>query len=124
RSLYDSLRQRRSLEKLHHEVVDFAFPPHVVESTDMRMRELRDRFCLSLESVAAFGRSGQVLGKDLDRDRAIQPRVARLVHLSHPARPGGRTDLVGSEARTAGKTHEIRRASRGVCLGDAGTPLF
>ena len=44
------------------------------------------------------GSAASVLGQDLDRDRAIEPRVARLVDLAHAARAEGGEDLVRAEA--------------------------
>ena len=41
---------------------------------------------------------GHVRREDLDRDRALEPRVLRLVDLAHPARADRRDDLVGAEA--------------------------
>ena len=42
--------------------------------------------------------AGEGLGQDLDRDVAIQLRVARAIHLAHAAGPEGREDFVGAEA--------------------------
>src|SRR5437867_7644320 len=38
-----------------------------------------------------------MLGEYLDRDRAVQPRVARAINLPHPAGADRRDDLVGTE---------------------------
>jgi hypothetical protein len=43
---------------------------------------------------------------DLDRDAAIEPRVARLVDFAHPTGANRRQDLVRPEASTDGKGHE------------------
>ena len=50
--------------------------------------------------VAEDGRS-----KNLNRDITIEFRVAREVHLAHPARPDERQDLVRSKCRTGRERH-------------------
>ena len=55
---------------------------------------------------------GDVAGRTLTRDRAIEPRVARLVDLAHPARAERREDLVGTQARAGGESHRFRSAAQ------------
>ena len=43
------------------------------------------------------------VGQDLDRDIAIELRVARAIHLAHAAFADRGGDLVGAEARAGGK---------------------
>ncbi len=64
----------------------------------MRMCELRDRAGLAIEAFAELRIGRERLRKDLDRDRAIEPRVARFVDLAHPARADGGKNLVRAEA--------------------------
>ena len=45
--------------------------------------------------------------QDLDRDGAIQARVARLVDLAHSAGADWREDLVRAEASSGGQRHEL-----------------
>src|SRR5260370_7316353 len=40
--------------------------------------------------------------QDLERDVALQLRVARAIYLTHPSRPDGPDDLVGSHATPTG----------------------
>ena len=82
---------------LHDQVLGLALAPDVVESADVRMRELRDRLRLALEALAHLGRRRHVRRQHLDRHRPLQPRVPRLVDLPHPARAERRQDLVGAE---------------------------
>ena len=42
-------------------------------------------------------RSRQVLRQDLDRDRAVEPRIARAIDFAHPAGAEGSQDLVRPE---------------------------
>jgi hypothetical protein len=48
----------------------------------------------SLESLAGFGRTRQVLEQNLYRDFAPEPRVARAIHFAHAACTERRDDLV------------------------------
>ena len=56
----------------------------------------------SLELIGAFIRIRSVLGtigKDLDRDGAVQPGIGRLVDVPHPARSKRCRDHIRAEAR-------------------------
>jgi hypothetical protein len=64
----------------------------------MRMVESGDRARFAFEAGSCVGIARDVGRKDLDRDRAIEARVARFVHLAHAARAEGREDLVGAKA--------------------------
>ena len=55
----------------------------------------------------SFGVSGERLGQDLDGDVAIEPRVARPIHLTHSAGPKGREDLVLTEARARSEGQRV-----------------
>src|SRR5687767_15790632 len=93
RSLGETVGQRLPLEVLHDEVLDLAFPTDVMQRADVRVRELRDRLRLPLEALARLDRGRHVCRQDLDRHGPLEPRIARLVHLPHPARPERRQDL-------------------------------
>jgi len=98
RAALQALGQRLALEQLHHEVVDPVLGPHVVERANVGMVEAGDGAGLALEALPERGVGSEVGGKDLDRDGALEPRVARAVDLAHPTRPQRREDLVGPEA--------------------------
>ena len=70
----------------------------VVERADVRMVERRDRPRLALEALADCGFGGELRRQHLDRDVAIEPRVAGAIHLAHAAGAEQRDDLVGPEA--------------------------
>src|ERR1700677_4672918 len=95
RSLRDVLRQRRPFDQLHHEVVW----PDVVKRADVGMIQRRNRAGLSLKAI------GELLGRNLDGDVAIQSWVARLPHLAHATLAETRDDLVRSEARGCWSGH-------------------
>ena len=49
----------------------------------------------------------ELVGQDLDRDDASEPRVARLLDLAHPACAKGRDDFIRAKADARGEGHEI-----------------
>ena len=51
---------------------------------------------------------GDVRRQDLDRDRAVEPRVARLVDLAHAAGAERRHDFVGAEPAAGGENRRLR----------------
>ena len=81
--------------------------PDVVQRADVRMVERRDGARFALEALAELGIGGECVGQDLDRDDAIEPRVARLVDLAHAAGADEREDFVGAEAGAGGQSHGL-----------------
>ena len=66
------------------------------------MIERGEDFGFALEAREAVGIVRERVGQDLDRDVALQPRVARAIHLAHAAGAEQRVDFVRAEA-SAGK---------------------
>ena len=60
----------------------------------------------ALEAREAIGIVGEGLGQDLDRDVAIELRIARAIDLAHAAGPKGREDFVRAEASAWGEGQE------------------
>ena len=106
RAAGQSIRQRLALEVLHDEVLGLAFPSHVIERADVRVREPRDGLCLPLETLSHLRRR-EMLRQHLDRHLPPEPRVPRLVDLAHPSRTERREDLVVAETGARGKRHEV-----------------
>ena len=109
----DSRRQILAFHKFHHqERPDLTFPtvltvlthpthPTFFESVDrcdVRMIQRGEGLRFALEAGAAISVVRERLGQDLDRDVAIQLRVARTKHLPHTAFADLRSDLVGAES--------------------------
>ena len=107
RPLREPLGERLAFEQLHDQVVGVALVADVVERADVRVRELRDRLRLALEALADFGGFREVLGQHLDRDRAVEARVARAIDLAHATRAERRKDLVGAEAGAGCEGHGV-----------------
>jgi hypothetical protein len=60
-----------------------------VDSGDLGMTERREDLCFTLESREALGIERESVGKNLERDIAIQPGIAAAIHLAHATRADG-----------------------------------
>ena len=89
RAFQQPLRQRLAFQILHHQEIDPVLVADVVEGADVRMIQAGDGASFALESLAQFGAVRKMRGQNLDRDDAIEARVAGAVHLAHPARANG-----------------------------------
>ena len=95
------------LRVLHDQVLDVVSRGRRRSSVQMcGMGELGDRLRLALEALPRLGGRHRALGQHLDRDDAIEPRVRRLVDLSHPTGADRREDLVRAETGTRGETQD------------------
>ena len=63
------------------------------------MAQRRDDARFALEARERLRVVGETLGKNLDRDVALQPRVPGAIHLAHSAGAERREHLIGSEPR-------------------------
>ena len=71
------------------------------------MIERRDRPRLALEPGAQIFPFRNMLGQNLHRNGAVQPRVARLIHLAHATRAERGKDFVRAELVASRKGHEL-----------------
>ena len=117
--------QRRAVDQLEHEsrssmvsgfltavalaevVSRTAFLFDAVDLRDVRMVERRKHLRLALESRDAIGVGGEEIGQNLDRDVAVQPRIARPIHFAHSAGANGGEDFVRAETRAGFKGHAL-----------------
>ena len=86
------------------------------------MRRQRLRF--ACEPREPVGVAGERVGKDLQRDIAIELGIARAEYLAHPARADAGDDFVDAEARTGSESQPagsiaVRVARTRLILGDA-----
>ena len=72
----------------------------VVDRDDVRVVQRPGRLRLLLEAPQAVRVLRVRGGQDLDRDVALQPRVAGAIDLAHPARADRAEDLVRPETGT------------------------
>ena len=63
------------------------------------MIELRDGPGLAIEALPELRIGSERFRQDLDGDRPIEPRVARFVDFSHPARTDLGGDFIWAEPR-------------------------
>ena len=68
-----------------------------VDLRDVRMIERREHLRFALEPRQPIGIGRERVRQDLDRDVAIQLRVAGAIHLAHAAAPQERLDLADAE---------------------------
>ena len=83
----DQLIQRLACHVLHHDEVDAALAPDIVNGDDVGMVQRRGRPSLLNESPLALGIAHLVWRQHLDGYSPLEPCIARLVDDSHPAGP-------------------------------------
>ena len=89
--------QRFAVQQLRYRVRDSLLVAEIVNRQDVGMRKGRRRLGLDLKARQRFRMRGEMLGKDLHRDRAIQPRVGRAIDFAHAAGAEPRLDPVVAE---------------------------
>ena len=89
----DQPQQVRALRDGHDEEERALVPPEVVDRHDRRVVHLGDELGLALEALLDLGRQVR-RGDELDRDLAVQERVARAVDDAHAAASELPEDLV------------------------------
>ena len=75
------------------------------------MIERREHLRLARESRQPIRVAREQLGQDLERDVAIEFRVARAIDLAHAALPKPVEDLVSADSAARGEAHGVRRLS-------------
>ena len=76
------IRQCFPSEEFHHQIRGARLFAHVIQRADVGMCQRGDDLGFAVEALAELRIGGQGLGQDLDRDRAVEPRVARFVDLA------------------------------------------
>ena len=99
RTSSQTIRKRLALEILHDEERRTVLFAHVVQRADVWMIKLRNRAGFAVEALTELRIGSERAGENLDRDRAIEPCVARLVDLAHPSRAERGEDFVRAKAR-------------------------
>ena len=101
----EARRERLALEILHHEIARALVFADVMDRADVRMIQRRNRACFAFEPRAQVGIGRQFRRQDLDRDGAIEARIAGLVDLAHAARAERRDDLEVAQANAGFEGH-------------------
>ncbi len=107
RPLRKAFSEGLPLEELHDDVVGLFLTADVVQHADVGMFQAGDGPGLALEALASFGIGLEGRRQDLDRDRTVQPRIPRLVGLSHPALAELGLDFVGTESDAGIEYHHF-----------------
>ena len=110
----DRQRQRRCadagpegfpLEKLGREVRHTVVAADVMDGQDVGVRQRGDGTCLAIEPLAEVRIRRGVRRHGLDRNLPPQPRIARPIHLTHPAGADDRHNLIDADTGTWDKRH-------------------
>jgi hypothetical protein len=94
------LGQGRAGNELHHQSPHIAGFFDTVNLRDVWMIERREQLRFTPEAGEAFGIAGDRRLHNLDRDLAIENRVAGLVDVAHATRPDARADVIRTDATT------------------------
>ena len=111
-----------AFDQLHDERADAARILEAVNLRDVRMIERREHLRLAAEAREALGIVGNGGEQDLDRDLAIQLRIARAIHLAHAAGAQQGDDLVRAEAGAGAEGHAVTHAGT-KAIARTGLPL-
>ena len=104
RTFPDPLRERLSLQQLHHEERGACVLANVVERADVRVCQLRDSAGFTVEPIAELRVLCEVRRQHLDCHRAIEPRVARTIDLAHTPGPERSKNFIRAETRAGGES--------------------
>ena len=104
----NQVRERRAIDQLQHERLAGSRFFQPVNVRDVRMIERREHLRLALEPRDAIGIGREDIGKNLDRDVAVQPRIARAIHLAHATGPDGGEDFIWPETNAGRERHCLK----------------
>src|SRR5215470_17459085 len=94
-----------TFQVLQHQEVDAVLRTNIVKSADVGMIQRRNCAGFALEALPGLGILREMRGENLDRNRAVQPRVARAIDLAHAACAQRRLDFIRPELGARGKPH-------------------
>jgi hypothetical protein len=78
-----------------------------IDGGDVGMIQRREHLRFPLETGQAVWIRGEQLREHLQRDVAVQPRIARAIHLAHAARADKGCYLIGAESGTRCDSHVL-----------------
>ena len=78
-----------------------------VDRGDVRVVQRGEHLRFAFEAREPIGIEGEGFRQDLDRDFAIELRVACAVHLTHPADADDGADLIRTETRAGSKGQQV-----------------
>ena len=92
-----------ALDEFHHQRTHTVRFFEAVDVRDVRMIERGERLRLACEPGESVGIARERIRQDLQRDIAIELRVAGAIHLAHAAFANLRGDFVDAEANAGGE---------------------
>jgi hypothetical protein len=101
--LRNAIGERRTFDQFEHQYPHATRFFEAVDGGDIGMIERREDLCLTLEAREAIRIEREGLRQDLQRDVAIQFRIARAIDLTHAAGPERRLDFIRAEASARGQ---------------------
>jgi hypothetical protein len=108
RTVSEQVAQRAAIEQFHHRVGDGAVLAEIVDRDDVRVGQRGDGTRFGFEPSACDRIVRQRVGDDLDRDVALQSRIAGAVHLAHSAGTEQVEDFVRANSTAGLGRHAVR----------------
>ncbi len=87
------LAQVHAIDVFHQQKVEAARLPEVENADDVRMVQPRERAAFAVEALGELRIVRERIGQQLERDEAVEVRLARLEHEAHAAPPDEFEDL-------------------------------
>ena len=97
RAFAQARTQRLAFQIFHDQEADSVLLADIIELADVGVIERRNSAGFALEPLFGVVLVGEMLRKNLDRDRSFKPGVAGAVDFAHAAGTDRRADLVGAE---------------------------
>src|SRR5437870_8623530 len=104
------LAQGSAINKFHRDEVCLIVVPNLEDLRNIRMAQGRRRLSFANETLHPISVRGDVCGKNLQRDSAIEFGVLRQINFAHSARAEKREDFVMAEARAFVNRHFFKSA--------------
>ena len=86
-ALLQPLLERLPIHVLHDAILNPVLCANIEERADVRVIQAADGFGFALEAFAQISSVGQMFGKDLDRNHAVQAGIGAPIHLPIPPAP-------------------------------------
>ena len=100
-----TITKRRALQQFRNDEGQALVCADIEHGQQIGMIDRSGGSSFLLETTESIGILGERRRQDLDRDVARDARVARAIHLAHPARPERGDDLVVTNPGTGSENH-------------------
>ncbi len=105
RAALNALTECFALDQFQHDRLRPGVLLESIHRADVGMVQRGQQFCLALKSREPVSVGRKRVREDLDRDLALQPRIACAIHLAHPAASDQRDDFERPESRSTSQRH-------------------